>query len=315
MTETTDLAACDPPRPPRDPPPPADRQPRWRGAHTAHEAHPPFAGDIAGFASLGADATTSSCSSPAAMVERRDARFHAARLRQSPPGTFPSSISHLMRPAAGHLMGGGRRSRRPPLDIGGPRGLAVVPDDFDWYWLIGDETALPAIGRFIEGPPSRLPVTDRGRHRRPARSVKHFADRRPTGRGLWAERERRAAADDAQKRRSPPCSTREPLALRRRLRLHRRRVRRRPRHPRPPGRARPSERPYQGGRLLEARPGRRACEQDRGLRPAVRIVRAQRLGPGAISSASCTASCEQRGACRTVIGLVFEKCGVVRWAS
>lgn len=31
--------------------------------------------------------------------------------------------------------------------IGGPKGSFVVPDDFDWYLLMGDETALPAIGR------------------------------------------------------------------------------------------------------------------------------------------------------------------------
>jgi NADPH-dependent ferric siderophore reductase len=37
------------------------------------------------------------------------------------------------------------------LEIGGPRGSAVVPDDFDWYLLIGDETALPSIGRRVEG--------------------------------------------------------------------------------------------------------------------------------------------------------------------
>lgn len=36
------------------------------------------------------------------------------------------------------------------LDIGGPRGSMVVPDDFDWYLLVGDETALPAIGRRVE---------------------------------------------------------------------------------------------------------------------------------------------------------------------
>jgi NADPH-dependent ferric siderophore reductase len=29
------------------------------------------------------------------------------------------------------------------LDIGGPRGSAVVPDDFDWYLLIGDEARCP----------------------------------------------------------------------------------------------------------------------------------------------------------------------------
>lgn len=36
------------------------------------------------------------------------------------------------------------------LVIGGPRGSLVVPDDFDWYLLVGDETALPALGRRIE---------------------------------------------------------------------------------------------------------------------------------------------------------------------
>ncbi|MCX5513501.1 siderophore-interacting protein [Kaistia algarum] len=45
-----------------------------------------------------------------------------------------------------------------PLEIGGPRGSAVVADDFDWYWLIGDETALPAIGRWLEEARPGLPI-------------------------------------------------------------------------------------------------------------------------------------------------------------
>ena len=36
------------------------------------------------------------------------------------------------------------------MEIGGPRGSTIVPDDFDWYLLIGDQTALPAIGRRVE---------------------------------------------------------------------------------------------------------------------------------------------------------------------
>lgn len=36
------------------------------------------------------------------------------------------------------------------LAVGGPRGSFVVPDDFDWYLFVGDETALPAIGRRLE---------------------------------------------------------------------------------------------------------------------------------------------------------------------
>lgn len=44
------------------------------------------------------------------------------------------------------------------LQIGGPRGSAVVADDFDWYLLIGDETALPAIGRRLEELRPEVPV-------------------------------------------------------------------------------------------------------------------------------------------------------------
>lgn len=44
------------------------------------------------------------------------------------------------------------------LVIGGPRGSIVVPARFDWYLLVGDETALPAIGRRIEELPQGAPV-------------------------------------------------------------------------------------------------------------------------------------------------------------
>ena len=45
------------------------------------------------------------------------------------------------------------------LEIGGPRGSTVIPDDFDYYLLVGDETALPAIGRRVEGLRDGVPVT------------------------------------------------------------------------------------------------------------------------------------------------------------
>lgn len=40
------------------------------------------------------------------------------------------------------------------LTIGGPRGSMVVPTEFDWFLLVGDETALPAIGRRLEELPA-----------------------------------------------------------------------------------------------------------------------------------------------------------------
>jgi NADPH-dependent ferric siderophore reductase len=43
------------------------------------------------------------------------------------------------------------------LGVLGPRGSQVVPATFDWYLLIGDETALPAIAGWL----ARLPATAR----------------------------------------------------------------------------------------------------------------------------------------------------------
>ncbi|AHF89124.1 FAD-binding protein [Opitutaceae bacterium TAV5] len=43
------------------------------------------------------------------------------------------------------------------VGIGGPRGSHVMAEVFDWYLLVGDETALPAIARRLEefAPPTR----------------------------------------------------------------------------------------------------------------------------------------------------------------
>ncbi|UPG87557.1 siderophore-interacting protein [Luteibacter aegosomatis] len=45
------------------------------------------------------------------------------------------------------------------LGVGGPRGSMVVPDDYDHYVLVGDETALPAMGRWLEEMPADTNVT------------------------------------------------------------------------------------------------------------------------------------------------------------
>jgi NADPH-dependent ferric siderophore reductase len=44
------------------------------------------------------------------------------------------------------------------LTVSGPRGSAVVPPTFDWWLLVGDETALPAIGRRVEELPRTAQV-------------------------------------------------------------------------------------------------------------------------------------------------------------
>ena len=48
------------------------------------------------------------------------------------------------------------------VEIAGPRGSTLVPWSFDWYLLIGDETALPAIGRRIEEAPEGVKIISLG---------------------------------------------------------------------------------------------------------------------------------------------------------
>ncbi|MET7640092.1 siderophore-interacting protein [Streptomyces sp. NPDC005438] len=45
------------------------------------------------------------------------------------------------------------------IHVAGPRGTTVLPPGIDWYFLVGDETALPAIARRIEELPAGTPVT------------------------------------------------------------------------------------------------------------------------------------------------------------
>lgn len=47
---------------------------------------------------------------------------------------------------------------RPPAGRPGPRGSFVVPLEYDWHLLVGDESALPAIARRLEELPPGKPV-------------------------------------------------------------------------------------------------------------------------------------------------------------
>ncbi|MEE6297204.1 siderophore-interacting protein [Georgenia wangjunii] len=51
-------------------------------------------------------------------------------------------------------------SARPgdPLVVAGPRGSRLAPAGVDWWLLGGDETALPAIARWLEDLPAGVPV-------------------------------------------------------------------------------------------------------------------------------------------------------------
>jgi len=59
-------------------------------------------------------------------------------------------VLHHSGPATDWAMGA---SVGDALGVGGPRGSFVIPTGFDWHLLVGDETALPAMGRRLEELP------------------------------------------------------------------------------------------------------------------------------------------------------------------
>jgi NADPH-dependent ferric siderophore reductase len=83
-------------------------------------------------------------------------RDYTPRAFDTAAGTLTIDFAlHEAGPATAWAMGAGPGDT---IQIGGPRGSAVVADDFDWYLLIGDETALPAICRRIEELRSGVPI-------------------------------------------------------------------------------------------------------------------------------------------------------------
>lgn len=83
-------------------------------------------------------------------------RDYTPRAYDTDAGTLTLDFAvHQAGPATAWAMAAKAGDR---LTIGGPRGSAVVAPVFDWYLLIGDETALPAIGRRVEELPAGVKV-------------------------------------------------------------------------------------------------------------------------------------------------------------
>ena len=85
-------------------------------------------------------------------------------MRDYTPRRFDTGAGTLMIDFAIHDAGPATRwameaKAGDTLRFGGPRGSQVVTDDFDWYLLVGDETALPSIGRRLEELRPGVPVT------------------------------------------------------------------------------------------------------------------------------------------------------------
>jgi NADPH-dependent ferric siderophore reductase/DNA-binding PadR family transcriptional regulator len=76
-------------------------------------------------------------------------------MRDYTPRSFDTAAQTLAIDFAVHAAGPAtdwaiRAEPGDAIEIGGPRGSSVIAPVFDWWLLIGDETALPAIGRRVE---------------------------------------------------------------------------------------------------------------------------------------------------------------------
>jgi NADPH-dependent ferric siderophore reductase len=93
---------------------------------------------------------------PATEAERPAMRDFTPRLFDT--GACTLALDYAMHDAGPAIDWAKTAKPGDTLEIGGPRGSAVMTDDFDWYWFIGDETALPAIGRRLEELRAGVPV-------------------------------------------------------------------------------------------------------------------------------------------------------------
>jgi len=108
-----------------------------------------LSGDLSGFDSASYDDHVK------LLLPSSDGADDAPAMREYTPRRFDVAAGELVIDFAIHEAGPAtawavQAAPGQTIGIGGPRGSAVVPDDFDWYLLIGDETALPAIGRRLE---------------------------------------------------------------------------------------------------------------------------------------------------------------------
>ncbi len=79
--------------------------------------------------------------------------------RDYTPRSFDNAARELVIEFALHGDGpaaewAGRAVPGSTLDIGGPKGSMIVPLDYDWHLLVGDETAFPAVARRLEELPA-----------------------------------------------------------------------------------------------------------------------------------------------------------------
>jgi NADPH-dependent ferric siderophore reductase len=111
--------------------------------------------DLAGFSSLGFDDHVKLIFDPSTPGPSTPGSFTKPPMRDFTPRRFDVDARELVIDFAIHEAGVATAwaiSAKPgqSLAVGGPRGSFIIPADIGCHLLIGDETALPAIGRRLE---------------------------------------------------------------------------------------------------------------------------------------------------------------------
>jgi len=125
-------------------------------AVAAHMIRVTLAGDLEGFVSLGfddhiklflPDGTLDDAGAPNMLSRDFTPRRHdaAANILE---------IDFALHDAGPATRWAAQAKPGDTLNVGGPRGSFIIPTDYDWHLLIGDETALPAISRRLAELPA-----------------------------------------------------------------------------------------------------------------------------------------------------------------
>ena len=123
---------------------------------SAHMIRVTLGGDLEGFTSLGFDDHVKLFFPTGSLGEDGQPEFMARDYtpRRHDPQAKTLAIEFVIHDAGPATRWAEQAKPGHMLQIGGPRGSFVIPTDFDWHLLIGDDTGLPAIARRLEELPA-----------------------------------------------------------------------------------------------------------------------------------------------------------------
>lgn len=122
----------------------------------AHMIRITFTGDLEGFTSLGFDDHVKLFFPPndCTVDDETEMLSRDYTPRRYDPAANILDIEFVLHEAGPATRWAERAQPGQSLRIGGPRGSFVIPTEFDWHLLVGDDTALPAIARRLEELPT-----------------------------------------------------------------------------------------------------------------------------------------------------------------